>query len=414
MIKDKMEKTPELRAKLKEKETLEQQLNEKVEKQQQLQEMIASEADDLWQSLLSSILPGLINDINESANPLVAKQKEAEAYRNISSFILNSLQNNGEMCPICEEEISISKKEELIKKFSEVGVVLSSDEKDSLDKANSSIKFLNDIKSNDNHELYLHILNELEDISTDIDLLRVSIKNLNDETSNYGNTEELEELQELPHQFSITSLKIGEIKKSLEDNHDEIEDLKAAIAKLKISLSKKTNNADVGIALQRQDFAEKLHQLFEAGVSSFRESLKQEVEKDASSIFNEISHEPGYDHLEINDNFGLEIVTEDNRIIPNRSSGFEQVVAISLIFALHHNAPIAGPIFMDSTFQRIDKKHNLRLAKILHTLADQVVVLIYEDEIAPSKDDTRSLFSGHLVKEIEIEKESKCKSSFKV
>lgn len=412
-IKDKMQKSADLRELLSKKEQLEQQLQEKSDKLEQLKEKVVSEADNAWSFLLHSILASLINDIKETIKPLEEKQNKAEAYQNVSSFVLNALENDGETCPICDDAITLSKKNELIKKFSEVGIVLSTDEKAVLDSAQSNIKFLNDISISDNHELYLHILSEYEDTSTDIDLLRVDIKNISDDINNVNLDGDADEIKQLPQQLTNTTLKINEIKERLEENHNEIEDLRAAIAKLRESLRKKSSNADVNIALQRQNLAEELRQLFEAGISSFRETLKKEVEKDASNIFNEISHEAGYDHLEINDNFGLEIITEDNRIVPNRSSGFEQVVAISLIFALHHNAPIAGPIFMDSTFQRIDKKHKLKLAKILHTLADQVIVLIYEDEIAPSKDETRSLFSGNLVKEIEIEKESKCKSSFK-
>ena len=58
--------------------------------------------------------------------------------------------------------------------------------------------------------------------------------------------------------------------------------------------------------------------------------------------------------------FGLHIIKADGTAVPNRSSGYEQVVAIALISALHKNAPIAGPVFLDSTFQRVDSLHKMK------------------------------------------------------
>ena len=57
------------------------------------------------------------------------------------------------------------------------------------------------------------------------------------------------------------------------------------------------------------------------------------------NFFKKISHQKEFDHLIINENYGLEIGKSDGSIVPNRSSGYEQVVAISLISALHKNAP---------------------------------------------------------------------------
>lgn len=62
------------------------------------------------------------------------------------------------------------------------------------------------------------------------------------------------------------------------------------------------------------------------------------------------SNDPDYVSLKINENYGLSMVHVSGELVPLRSAGFEHVVALSLIGALHKNAPLRGPIIMDSPF----------------------------------------------------------------
>ena len=89
--------------------------------------------------------------------------------------------------------------------------------------------------------------------------------------------------------------------------------------------------------------------------------------------------------------------------VPNRSGGEEQIVAFSLINALHKNAPIDGPIFMDSTFQRIDKGHQIKSAGSLLTFDTQIIIFVYEDEIKDIVEAYR-LIGDRLIREYKISK----------
>ena len=161
-----------------------------------------------------------------------------------------------------------------------------------------------------------------------------------------------------------------------------------------------TERDSVANAVSLVEYIKLISNLFQDGISSFREKLKNNVERDASTLFKQIAHNSQYKSLSINDNYGLQIITENGVIVPNRSSGYEQVVAISLISSLHKNAPISGPIFMDSTFQRIDPKHKYNIIKILPELGSQVIVLAFEGEI--DKQDTRETLKNHLKREFSL------------
>lgn len=95
----------------------------------------------------------------------------------------------------------------------------------------------------------------------------------------------------------------------------------------------------------------------EKGIEAYRDKLKSDVERDATELFLEISNDPDYVKLEINENYGLSMIHQTGEKPPFRSAGFEHIVALSLIGALHKNAPLRGPIIMDSPFGRLDPIH---------------------------------------------------------
>lgn len=132
---------------------------------------------------------------------------------------------------------------------------------------------------------------------------------------------------------------------------------------------------------RRRDLAGQVHALFEAAVRAYRKQLRDVVEADASAFFLKMTTEPDYSGLQINDSYGLTILHKDGTVIPIRSAGAEHVVALSLVAALQNNAPLRGPIFIDSPFGRLDGGHRRNIVRTLPDMADQIVLLVYEDEL---------------------------------
>lgn len=124
-----------------------------------------------------------------------------------------------------------------------------------------------------------------------------------------------------------------------------------------------------------------IYKIFEQAIDLFRSNLKKNVEKDATELFKKLSAEKDYEKLSINDSYGLSIINSSGVEAPNRSAGYEHIVALSLIGALHKNAPLKGPIIMDSPFGRLDPENKRNMCSVLPDLADQVILLMYDDEI---------------------------------
>ena len=146
-----------------------------------------------------------------------------------------------------------------------------------------------------------------------------------------------------------------------------------------------------------------LHSLFESAASVFRERLRQEVERAASEIHQSLTADPGYRGLRINDQYGLSLVKEGGRIVPYRSAGSEQLVALSLIGALNRSATREGPIVMDTPFGRLDRRHRSNILRFAAHFGPQVVLLVQSGEFERDRD--LADLGNHVSHEYRIERD---------
>jgi len=126
-----------------------------------------------------------------------------------------------------------------------------------------------------------------------------------------------------------------------------------------------------------------IESVFEEAISEYRTNKRLEVERNATEIFRILRSKANYDRLEINNQYGLSIITKNNRVLNRsewRSSGEEQLVALSLIGALNKCAQIKAPVLMDTPFGRLDIKHGARVLGYIPELSDQVVLLVTDRE----------------------------------
>lgn len=126
--------------------------------------------------------------------------------------------------------------------------------------------------------------------------------------------------------------------------------------------------------------------VFRDSLAALRDELKHVIERDASEIFKVLTTDKGYSGLKINDSYGLYILDAQGAEVLIRSAGAEQVVALSLIGALNHNAVKQGPVIMDTPFGRLDRNHRSNVLAFLPTMAEQVVLLVHGGEVDRNRD----------------------------
>jgi len=162
--------------------------------------------------------------------------------------------------------------------------------------------------------------------------------------------------------------------------------------------------ADLAGVRRRQDLYSQLHELFDQSVGLYRVRLRERVQADASRFFNKLTTETDYAGLRINESYGLMILHNDGSDIPVRSAGAEHVVALCLIGALQNNAPLRGPIVIDSPFGRLDRGHTTNIIQTLPSMSRQIVLFVYQDELPV--DLARTALKGQLRSEWRLERKT--------
>ena len=203
---------------------------------------------------------------------------------------------------------------------------------------------------------------------------------------------------------------LGETLKLIGIQEDGTEEQRTKLSECKSNLQKvrdrleSMGEADVEGIRRRRRLCEDLYEIFDYAVAKYRDLLRKRVEIDATALFLKLTTEEDYQGLQINEGFGLTILHKDGSEIPVRSAGAEHVVALSLVGALQKNAPLQGPIFIDSPFGRLDTEHTKKVVAALPTMTDQVCLLVYQEELRPEL--ARELLEGRLRAEYSLSRVS--------
>ena len=204
-------------------------------------------------------------------------------------------------------------------------------------------------------------------------------------------------------EFEQTVREIDAAERGLKKCKDDLAENKINAGKIQRRVDKLSGSDGQGERDRRNLYA-KVHDLFDEAVAAYRNQLRQRVEADATRHFKALTTEPDYAGLRINESYGLTIIHKDGDAIPVRSAGAEHVVALCLVGALQNNAPLQGPIIIDSPFGRLDGRHTTNILRALPDMAKQVMLLVYEDELPA--DLVRNELKGKLKAEWKIDRRS--------
>ena len=205
---------------------------------------------------------------------------------------------------------------------------------------------------------------------------------------------------------SVTELagKITATEEAIRDHDAKIVEQQEAMDRLTRKIAEAGTPALAAIQ-RREQFLKDAAEVLVAAVEGYKTDLRGRVEATASGLFLAMTTEKvDYVGLEINEHYGLAIKHQDGRTEDSRSAGAEQVVALALMGALQANAPLRGPIVMDTPFGRLDPGHTGNVVDTLPAMADQIVLFVQEGEIDRAR--VREVLGARLLREYELERES--------
>ncbi|HEV2139164.1 MAG TPA: AAA family ATPase [Nitrososphaerales archaeon] len=193
-----------------------------------------------------------------------------------------------------------------------------------------------------------------------------------------SNVEEAVKIQTLIEQL------IGK-KSRLEGEIETLEkDLNSSLSlksKLENALSKaQFSKGSMTVIAVRHQLAAKTAQAFDWVVNELSVRKREMIVENASRYFSNIAGDAGWKGIEIDEDYSIWLINaQGRRILP--SAGWNELVALSLIYGLNKAASFKAPVVMDFVLGRLDSVRQLAVTDNLGDFADQVVLLLLDSEI---------------------------------
>ena len=286
-------------------------------------------------------------------------------------------------CPTCEQVLDDQRRSQIGEALGKTEVELQSIENSSasLQSISGQLDALSKIRGTNAKDRLCQVEKDLQGYQVRLTQVENEIEKLRDEIAGYD-TADIARKRVIHHE------KIKEEGRLQRDIHDQTAKRKKLADELAVSqkaiegLTKdRTQRSTVKVSLCAD-----LEKTFSQSIEQLRDKLRKSVEARANDAFKHMTTQRSYQGLEINDNYGLEIIDADGRHVPVRSAGAEQIVALSLIDGLNRTGRAAGPVIMDTPFGRLDLNHRDNILKYLPSVTSQFVLLVHSGEIRKDTD----------------------------
>lgn len=347
-------------------------------------ELAAEKLDVLgnaWKDLIQPRLQVKINSSEKTISSLRDRIEHRGALRDQVKRLTSLLENS--VCPTCEQSISSDQRTKFGAALGSLDVEIASVnvDMDKLNTASSQILQMAKIRPTGAAERLEAIEKRLRQISVSLTKAESEIENLREKIRGF-------DAPDIARKRSMRDKHIanmGQFREDLRRVEEKIAETTRKQKDIAVMLSKNPE-ARIQKGTRLVSAYTALEYIFSNGIEELRQSLRTKVGDLATSAFKELTTEPTYSALNINENYGLAIVDGEGRAVVERSAGAEQIVALSLIDGLNRTAGKRGPIVMDTPFGRLDPKHRNKVLGYLPKMADQVILLVHEGEIRKEVD----------------------------
>ena len=286
-------------------------------------------------------------------------------------------------CPTCGQVLSDERRSQIGESLGKAETDLQStdDSSTALQEISGQLDALSKIRGINAKDRIRQVEKDLQGYSVRLTQIENDIERLRDESAGYDTAE-------IARKRVLLSEKIKEEGRLQGDIQDQNVERKSLVDELAVSqkaiegLTKdRTQRSTVKVSL-----CSDLERVFSHSIEQLRNKLRKRVEELANDAFRHMTTQKSYQGLEINDNFGLQIIDASGRDVAVRSAGAEQIVALSLIDGLNRTGRAAGPVIMDTPFGRLDLNHRDNILSYLPSVTSQFVLLVHSGEIRKETD----------------------------
>lgn len=398
-VEEDLKKTEQIRRWIAQKEAKETELARAEKQEEELLRKISEITKVCWRGMLAERISAAIQDLSV----VIAGLEKKKTNRYVADKFIEEMKAAcaDKKCPVCTQSIDGDLLEHLLgriraseSRFSG----LSPEEEEELLSLQAQVATLRRLSVVDKKEALAAYESQLASLRISKGVLAQEIATLAKQIASYEEENGgVSEVGTLTQKFAQLESKISNLNSAMAEERKKRDEAVQQKNKILEQINRAAVGGELLVASKKQQLCEDIFAIFSEGIETYSHRLKENVQRDATTLFTQIANDKEYVGLRINDNYGLNIILQDGTIVPGRSAGYEHVVALSLIGALHKNAPLQGPIIMDSPFGRLDPTHKSNIVKVLPSMANQVILLVYTDEIDEQL--TRESLSNALLSE---------------
>lgn len=392
------EETEQVRGWMARRDSANEELKRKEAELEQCYIQIRTVTHEAWKGMLDATISAVKDELQVQIAEL-DKKKQNKA---VADKFITELKKacHDHKCPVCEQKIDerlAALLQQRIDASESEFSGLTDEEKDQLLSLQARYNAIRLLKTPNKKYEMQSLETRISNLIIEIGTLKQEVSELDEKISRYGDTSGVASIAQ---QLAAVLTKISIAENGVKDEQKKIDDEKGKLSNIDDLINMQNFGTDLLIASRQHTLCKQIFEIFEKGMANYRDRLKKNVERDATELFVHLSSDKDYIGLKIHDNYGLSIIHKSGWLVPGRSSGYEHIVALSLIGALHKNAPLRGPIIMDSPFGRLDLTHKKNIVKQLPDMAEQSILLAYTGEIeAPV---AREALAGSLIREYKL------------
>jgi len=286
-------------------------------------------------------------------------------------------------CPTCRRPLDENDKNIKMEELSDLQSKLTSLNlnQDHLSNINKNIQEINSIITQGASPKLFALNKSLLKYEVDLTSLENKIVEIEDEIKGYDTTEI--SIKRKRRDFLL--IEEGKLKKDIAIQQAKILEIKNQLKILAKIIQDRQDAHSLPSTLKVEAYST-LEQIFEQSIDRLRDNLRSKIASYASDSFKQLTNQKTYKGLEINNNYGLNIIDDRGSPVTIRSAGAEQIVALSLINGLARIGRLAGPVVMDTPFGRLDLKHRGNILRYLPTTTGQLILLVHDGEIRRDTD----------------------------
>lgn len=286
-------------------------------------------------------------------------------------------------CPTCKQVLSDERRSQIGEALGKAEVELQSidDSSAALQDISGQLDALSKIRGINAKDRLWQVEKDLQGYHVRLTQIENDIEKLRDEIAGYDTAEISRKRVLHGEKIKEEGRLQGDIQKQTQQRKKLVDDLVVSQKAIEGLTKDRTQRSTIKVSL-----CSDLERVFSQSIEHLRDKLRKRVEALANDAFKHMTTQKSYRGLEINDNYGLQIVDSSGRYVAVRSAGAEQIVALSLIDGLNRTGRSAGPVIMDTPFGRLDLKHRDNILSYLPSVTSQFVLLVHSGEIRKETD----------------------------